>query len=174
MGDTLPQNPEPQQNLLEELLAGAAQKAAKEEADKLAAKGVVTRDDFNTALGAFKEGLLTEVKNVVADAVQKAQPAPVPEEDDEPVRKGAGRKGTIPAASDSTDPREANPVGYIVRKSRTVEQNPHGFEVPGYKKFDPTDKAIAWAVTLKGLTQGMSMEPVEGDEGNIDLSSLGL
>ena len=166
-------NPEPQQaDLLEQLLAGAAKKAAQEETQKLEQKGVVTRGDFSTALGAFKSELLDEVKTVVADAVQKAQPAAAdPEaESEEPVKKGAGRKSTVAGGStgDSTDPREANPVAHIIRKSRQVDERTGQ---PGYAKFDTTDKAIAWALTMKGLTQGMSQEPVEEE---IDLSQYGL
>lgn len=165
-------NPEPQQaDLLEQLLAGAAKKAAQEETQKLEQKGVVTRGDFSTALGAFKSELLDEVKTVVAEAVQKAQPPADPEADpEEPVKKGAGRKSTVPGGSsgDSTDPREANPVAHIIRKSRQMDERTGQ---PGYAKFDTTDKAIAWALTMKGLTQGMSQEPVEED---IDLSQFGL
>lgn len=154
----LPQNPELQADYLEQLMAGAAQRAAQEEtakkAKELEEKGIVTKAELSTVLREFGTQLTETITSSVAaklDEVKKAAPAPAEATDEEeaaaaPVAK-ASRKGTVSGAS---DPREDNPVRYLIQKSRKGES------------LDDLDRALVWGLTFKGLAQGMSNEPIEG------------
>lgn len=154
MAENLPQNPPQQDDLLETLLAGAAERAAKKEMDELAKKGTVTKSEFGTALSEFETRLLAAFDAKLGDRVQKGGKSEQDEEEDEgepeakPVQK-AGRRATLSAP---TDARSDNPVRYLVQKGRKNEE------------FDDQDKALIWALTFKGFTQGMSMQEIDGPD----------
>jgi len=137
-----------QDDLLERLLAGAATKAAEVEAAKVLSKGVVTKSEISAALGQFETNLLSKVEALLtAKAV-----VPVEENEETVAKAGAmvanGRKGTI---AGSSNPRDDNPIKYLVQKARS--------EKPVY---DETDKQLMWALTLKGMTAGMSYDATDG------------
>lgn len=130
---------------LEEIMAETATKLQeKKDAEKAVAKGV-TEERLGELLTQFKDSLLETVNTSIQKSFTDKQA------EDEQVQKaqGVGRKGTI--SGSSNDPREENPAKYIIQKAKSVDAN----GTAGYATFDPTDKAIAWAITLKGLTQGM-------------------
>lgn len=141
------QNPELQQDLLEQLLAGAAERETKKAMDELAQKGTVTKAEFSTALNEFGRQLTDTITTQVKEIVQKAAPAAEEETEDkteetDPIKKGGSpshRKGTV-----NTSPREENPLRYIVQKARSKEE------------LDPTDKALVWGLTLNALAKGMT------------------
>jgi hypothetical protein len=97
--------------------------------------------------------LIEKIDSSFTEKLQKASAQADPEAADptEPVQKAsAGRRSTI--QSSTSDPREDNPLRYLLQKSRKGEE------------LDVTDKAIAWGLTLKALTQGMSTAPIEGED----------
>lgn len=146
--DKLPQNPENQEFLLEQLLSGAAERAAAQQMNELAQKGTVTKAEFGTALSEFENRLIGRIEGMVAQkAAEPAQADPAPEPDPDPVQKAAGRRSTVPS-----DPRSDNPVRYLIQKARSKEE------------LDPTDKETIWGLTMKGLTQGMSTAEIEGGD----------
>jgi hypothetical protein len=152
MAENLPQNPETQSDLLEQLLAGAAERETKKAMDELAQKGTVTKAEFSTALGEFEKNLVEKITSSIADKLQKGAPQATPEaaEEDEPeVVAKAGRKGTLSGAP-SGDPRSDNPLKYIVAKARSGEE------------LDQTDKELVWGLTMRGLTAGMSHQDIDG------------
>lgn len=157
-------NPPTNELKLEELLAGAAERAAAKEAEKLAAKGVVTADQLGDIIAQAMQ------KVVQQTAVQKAQAAPDSQESDveeaeetvQKARPGVGRKGTVQGGA-SGNLREDNPIKYLITKARTPVQSGKR-TLPGYTAFDPLDKDLLWKLTHKGMTQGMSNEPVDGDD----------
>jgi len=147
----LPQNPETQQDLLEQLLAGAAQREARKVAEEQLQKGSVTKAEFSSALGEFKQTMLAELAGLLqqkATSPEQTQDTDQEEEEPEPIQK-AGRKGTIPPAQ---DPRDANPLQYLLQKARSGGD------------YDETDKQIIWALTVRGLTAGMSTADVDGED----------
>ena len=149
MSENMPQNPQTQDDLLETLLAGAAERAAAKATEEKLAKGTVTKSEFGSALSEFEQRLLAKFDAVLGDKLQKAAPAEESEgESEQPVQK-AGRKGTL---TSTTDPRSENPVRYLVQKGKKGEA------------FDDQDKALVWALTLKGFTQGMDTRDIDGPD----------
>lgn len=143
-----PPDPEPstQTDLLEQLLVVAAEKAAKQEADNALRKGYVTREQINSALAAFGDGLedrivsriLTEMAPRTESIVKKAL-------DSDPVRKST--------VVTETDERDADPVAYLLKKGRTL----------GPEAYDDVDKQVIWALTYAGLSKGMDNGEVVGE-----------
>lgn len=145
--ENLPQNPETQEDLLEKLLAGAAEREAQKAMAELEKKGTVTKAEFSTALSEFEQRLLDKIGEITQKAAAPVEAPQTTEE--ETVQKAGGRRSTITGA---TDPRSDNPVRYILQKSRSGQE------------YDQTDKELIWGLTMKGLTQGMSMTPIDGDD----------
>src|SRR5258708_1824893 len=142
-----PQDDTDQKDLLESLLVVAAEKAAKQQADDALKKGFITREQLNAALGVFGDTLETNL-------VEKISAALTPQID-QFVKKGldgqAVKKSTIPTPEDE---RDADPVAYILKKGKDL----------GPEAYDDVDKRIIWALTYKGLTDGMSAFTSEGEE----------
>lgn len=138
-------------DMLEQLLAVAAEKAAKREADEALRKGYVTREQINMALGELsentKQGLIKEISNTLPDMVELAVKKAIT------VDEKGQRRGTVLGSSTTLDDREADPVSYLLRKGREL----------GPDSFDDVDKQIIWGLTHKALSTGM-ME----DQGEID------
>jgi hypothetical protein len=106
-----------------------------EEAQK--AQQFVTPEMLTQALSGFAtevaKAVATEVaavKLAVTEQVEKAMPVREP---------GAGRAGT----ENAVDPRETNPVAYLVAKARTSEG------------LSPEDKKLAWGITRAVIADGM-------------------
>ena len=117
----------------------AAQKAKEEAA--LAMKGTVTAEQLGDLLLQFEQRMSTKVEQ----AVTKAAPTPAAElETEETVGKGIGRKSTQAA-----DPREDNPVKYIVNKGRIA------LAAKKEPEYDEIEKQTMWELTRRGLAQGM-------------------
>ena len=154
MAEQLPQNPEQQYDLLEKLLAGAAEREARKVTEEKLQKGTVTKSEFGSALVEFEARLGEKIESALAGIMtQKASPAPTEEEEEsegEPVKK-AGRKGTISSAP--SDSRSDNPVKYLLQKSRSKTED-----------FDDLDKALVWELTRKGFLQGMSTQEIDGPD----------
>lgn len=146
----LPQNPPTQDDLLETLLAGAAERAAQKQMEEIAHKGTVTKAEFSTALGEFENRLLGRIDEVFA---QKATPAesvePETEQPEQVQKAGSGRRSTVQGTS---DPRSDNPVRYLIQKGQKGEA------------FDDLDKSLMWELTRKGLSQGMSTIEIDGKD----------
>lgn len=131
-------------DLLEQLLVVAAERAAKQEAEDALRKGYVTREQINMALDTFgknleerlAENLLTRLDDRMETAVKKAV------ESDEALAKAAGRKSTILTPEDE---RAADPVAYLLKKGR--EKGP--------ESYDDVEKRIIWEMTYKVLSTGM-------------------
>jgi hypothetical protein len=109
---------------LEELLT----LAAKAQEEKEVQKGI-TLESLGTLFGQFE----TKILNAVDERVSKAMPAR---------GEGVGRQSTV---NPSEDPRDKDPVSYIVQKSLKPDE------------LDTTDKQLIWALTEKVLTDGMSI-----------------
>lgn len=91
---------------------------------------MVTKAELKAALAEFAAQISTSVGAAVAEEVAKAAPAR---------EAGAGRAAVV----ETEDPREANPVDYVIKKARKGEA------------LDDTDKMIAWAIMESGLKEGM-------------------
>jgi hypothetical protein len=121
---------------LEELLKGAALAVEREERERqtqvAAANGTVSKADLEGLLADFKASLLAEV-----------QKAAVPQREE-----GAGRRGVV---EPSSDPRDADPAAYIVKKAREVFTSKDEDA-----ELSQADKELAWGITQVGLVQGMS------------------
>lgn len=147
MEDPLTQpTPEPQGDLLEQLLVVAAEKAAKREADEALRKGFVTREQINSALSQFGDSLEDRLTTKVAAALSDQVAHAVQNTLD----KTPGlRKSTVLTPEQE---REDNPVAYLLKKGREA----------GPESFDQVEKDIIWGLTYKVLARGMSDEE-EGD-----------
>jgi hypothetical protein len=138
-------------DMLEQLLAVAAEKAAKREADEALRKGYVTREQINMALGELKNNTESELVNKFKEIL--------PEMVELSVRKAitvdeqAKRKGTVLGSSPTLDDRENDPVDYLIRKGKEL----------GPDSYDDVDKRILWAVTHKALSLGMIEDQGEPD-----------
>lgn len=114
----------PNEMTLEELLALAAQAQDAKEA-------VAQKSQPLTAESLAP--LLADLKNTIEagidERVQKAFPR----------GEGSGPKGII----NTEDPRDADPISYIVRKARKPED------------LDQDDKNLIWALTEAALTENM-------------------
>ncbi len=142
-----PQDDNDQKDLLESLLVVAAEKAAKQQADDALKKGFITREQLNAALGVFGDTLETNL-------VEKLATALTPQIDSS-VKKGlegqAVKKSTIPTQEDE---RDADPVAYILKKGKEL----------GPEAYDDVDKRIIWALTYKGMADGMQIFGGSGEE----------
>src|SRR5690348_10437867 len=148
-GDFLPnvEDQPVQGDLLEQLLVVAAEKAAKREAEDALKKGFVTREQINSALAAFGDGLedrivdriIREMQPKTETIVQKALST-----------SDYSKKSTVLTEEEE---RDADPVQYLLKKGRTL----------GPEAYDDTDKQIIWALTYKGLAQGMDNGEVAGE-----------
>ena len=135
-------------DLLEQLLVVAAEKAAKQEADNALKKGFVTREQINAAFTQFGENMETSLVEKITemlvpqiqDAVQKAGAAQA--------KEAGTRKGTIPTPEDE---RDADPIAYLLKKGKEL----------GPEAYDDVDKRIIWAITYKGLSQGLTLSDTE-------------
>src|SRR5258708_27541465 len=123
-----PQDDNDQKDLLESLLAVAAEKAAKQQADDALKKGFITREQLNAALGVFGDTLETNL-------VEKLATALTPQIDSS-VKKGlegqAVKKSTIPTQEDE---RHANPGAYLLKKGQGL----------GPAAYKGRDKRTLWA-----------------------------
>lgn len=154
--DIQTQNPPQDEDLLEKLLAGAAQREADKKMKELESKGVVTKAELSTVLKEFGTQLTETITSAMTEQLTKsmgnrqAPEATEPPEDKggEAVQKGQ-RKGTIQGAF---DPRADNPIRYLIQKGRAGQE------------FDDLDRALVWGLTEKGFTQGMSHEDIEGPD----------
>lgn len=145
--DFLPTAPtnEPAGDLLEQLLVVAAEKAAKKEAQDALTKGFVTRGDINAAFAAFGDSLEDRIVAKISDIIMPK----VTESVKATVEATPGlRKSTVLTPEDE---REANPVQYILKKSR--EQGPDA--------LDDDEKRIVWGLTFAALSEGMKEVPGE-------------
>lgn len=141
-------NPERDPLDLENLLVKAAEVAAakaKEETDK-AMKGAVDASQLGDLLLQFESRMTRKIEETVSKGKET-------EETDETVGKGVGRKST-----QTVDPREDNPVRYLVTKGRTAAKE--GKDIP----YDDVDKQVIWELTRKGLSAGMLYEPAEATD----------
>jgi hypothetical protein len=138
-------------DMLEQLLAVAAEKAAKREADEALRKGYVTREQINMALGQLSENtktaLITEISSTLPDMVELAVKKAIT------VDEKGQRKGTVLGSSTTLDDREADPVSYLLRKGKEL----------GPDSYDDVDKQILWAMTYKALSSGMMEDQGETD-----------
>jgi hypothetical protein len=96
-----------------------------------APKGI-TQEDLSTALAAQK----TELLSAVSEEVRKAIPAP-----DLTRNPGTGSKANI-----DPDPRESDPLNYILKKCQSGEE------------LSPEDKALVWGLTKEYLAIGLKDE----------------
>ena|SRR6266487_2901443 len=126
-------------DLLQQLLVTAAEKAAEREAEDALKKGFVTREQINAALATFGEQMETSLVEKIAQALMPKV--------DEAVKKAAvsDKKSTIETPEDE---READPVAYLLKKGREL----------GAEAYDDVDKRIIWELTHKGLSQDMKVE----------------
>lgn len=129
---------------LEEILAEAAKQV---EADKAAEQALgVTKADLGIVLGQFKTSLLEEVKVSVGEAfdeVKKAIPTAEPTQSTPQRLEGVGRKGQVePSTTLTADPREEDPLTYIIEKASKAEDN---------TVFDETDYALLNAIIYQAL-----------------------
>lgn len=109
---------------LEELLIEAAEaKKAKEQAEQ-AQKGITSSD-----LADLFSQLETRLLTAMDEKISKAQEITRGE--------GVGRKGAV------VDPREEDPLTYIMQKAKTPED------------LSPEDKALIGGITHKAIFQGM-------------------
>lgn len=143
---TQTQNPPQDDDLLEKLLAGAAQREADKKMKELESKGVVTKAELSTVLKEFGVQLTETITSAVADQIKKAAPPETQppeskggEGESERIQKGQ-RKGTIQGSS---SPRDDNPIRYLIQKGRAGQE------------FDDVDKALIWGLTERGFAQGM-------------------
>jgi hypothetical protein len=113
---------------LEELLEGAAQQIAAEEAAKKANQTISKAD-----LAILFQELETKVLSAMDEKVQKALPVTREE--------GVGRAGIVETPQSE---REANPVAYIVKAMQSGQE------------LSQADKELAWGITYQGLSRGMS------------------
>src|SRR5437879_3127597 len=97
MTENMPQNPQTQDDLLENLLKGAAEHAAKTEMEQLAKKGTVTKEEFGAALSQFERNLLEKFDAVLGDKLQKALPSTTEEESEESEQGKPVRVPFLPA-----------------------------------------------------------------------------
>lgn len=142
---TAPNN-EPAGDLLEQLLVVAAEKAAKKEAQDALVKGFVTRGDINAALASFGDSLEDRIVGKISDILAPK----IAESVKQTVEATPGlRKSTVLTPEDE---READPVKYILKKSR--EQ--------GAEALDDDEKRIVWGLTHAALSEGM--REVAGEE----------
>jgi hypothetical protein len=158
--DIQTQNPPQDDDMLEKLLAGAAQREADKKMKELEEKGVVTKAELSTVLKEFGIQLTETITSAVADQIKKATPPeaaqptdPDQQDQGQQVQKAGQqvgqRKGTIQGAS---DPRSDNPIRYLIQKGRAGQE------------FDDLDRALIWGLTEKGFTQGMSYEDIDGPD----------
>jgi hypothetical protein len=135
-----------QGDLLEQLLVVAAEKAARNEADNALRKGFVTREQINLALDAMGQRL----ENSIVEKITAAIDTQVASKVSSTLEATAGmRKSTVQTPEDE---READPVKYILKKSR--EQ--------GAEALDDDEKRIVWGLTFAALAPGL--KEVDGED----------
>lgn len=155
MPDEKTQEQQTQPNdLLEQLLVVAAERAAKEEADQALKKGYVTREQINMALDTFgvrlQETLADKLLGVLDDKIHESVKKAV--ESDDILQKAGVRRSTI---VDPLDERDADPITYLIKKGRVAAQAGQDPD------FDDVDKRLMWAVTETALSQGMLIDQNE-------------
>lgn len=148
----MPENVQDQKpnDFLESLLTGAAERAAKIEADEALRKGYVTREQINMALDQFgatleatlADKILGAVETQIQNSVAKALSS------DEMLQKAGLRRSTVLTPEQE---RENDPVAYLLQKGRSNKG-------AGFDQFDQVDKDLAWELTKMGLQQGMLID----------------
>lgn len=136
-------------DILEQLLIVAAEKAAKREADDALKKGFVTREQINAALNTFGENMEASLVEKISEMLMPQIQDAVKKAGDAQAAASGTRKSTIPTPEDE---RDADPVKYLLKKGR--EQGPEA--------YDDVDKRIIWAITYKGLSEGLPL--IESEE----------
>jgi hypothetical protein len=151
------QNTQTNPDALEQLMIDTATRLQeKKDAEAKVAKGQgVTIEQ----IGDLLAGLMSKVDEKISKAMAK----PEVEDEELPVSKSVGRKSTVTSTPVAKGSRDENPLQYIVSKARSASD--------AHTNFDPTDKALIWALTSKALSNGMRDTDTD-EETEIDFSNL--
>ncbi len=141
-------------DLLEQLLVVAAEKAAKQEAEDALRKGYVTREQINMALDTFGKNLETRMAESLAEQLGSQIEAAAKKAVESADLVGATRKGTVATPEDE---RDADPVAYLLKKGRTAASTGKDPE------YDDTEKRILWEMTYRALSSGMILDQREAE-----------